>query len=301
MSWIDDVLQPLVDHQPCGYQPDAAPRSEPTALAAIALLTHGHADAAKTALDWLATLQSDGGIVGPDASEPSPPWFTAPAVLAWQTAVQSQDALDHDVTYRSNVSAGVDALLHLAGKPIERSPEMGHDSTLIGWSWADNTHSWIEPTAWSLLALCATGNRKHSRTREGRRLLVDRLLSDGGCNYGNTTVLGQELRPHLQPSGLTLLALKASELQADTDPRIPKTIDYLTRTLDVRTPTASLCYGLLGLAAHDRLPRGSAAMLAAAADRTLRSDRSPLKLALLALAAKPDLILQTSAVASLSS
>ena len=33
------------------------------------------------------------------------------------------------------------------------------------------------------------------RTREGVRLLRDRLLPDGGCNYGNTTVLGQTLSP----------------------------------------------------------------------------------------------------------
>ena len=35
--------------------------------------------------------------------------------------------------------------------------------------------------------------------RNAQAMLIDRLLAGGGCNYGNTVVLGQELRPHVQP------------------------------------------------------------------------------------------------------
>ena len=167
--------------------------------------------------------------------------------------------------------------------PLERNEQLGHDSTLIGWPWVEGTHSWIEPTAWAVLALKAVGLAQHPRTREAVRLLVDRLLPDGGCNFGNTFVLGQQLLPHLQSSGICLLALAGEKID---DPRIGRTGDYLERELSRQTATASLSYSLLGLAAHDRQPAMAGPLLAAAAERMLVRDRSAHKLALLALAAK---------------
>jgi hypothetical protein len=112
-------------------------------------------------------------------------------------------------------------------------------------------------------------------------LLKDRLLPSGGCNYGNTIVFGQELRPHLQPTGLCLLALAG---ETDLDGRVERSIEYLIDQLSDRTTTASLSFALLGLAAHGRLPAESTSWLAAAAERTLGRDPGSYKLALLALA-----------------
>ena len=112
------------------------------------------------------------------------------------------------------------------GIAVERYEELGHDSSLIGWPWVEGTHSWIEPTAWAVLALKAVGLRQHPRTREAVRLLVDRLLPEGGCNFGNTYVLGQQLLPHLQSSGICLLALAGEKID---DPRIDRT-SRLSRT-----------------------------------------------------------------------
>ena len=92
------------------------------------------------------------------------------------------------------------------------------------WPWVLGTHSWIEPTAFNVLALKAAGRGEHPRTREAVRLLVDRLLPTGGCNYGNTTVLGQQLRPHLAPTGLVLLSLAGEQIN---DSRIAKSLAYL--------------------------------------------------------------------------
>ncbi len=166
---------------------------------------------------------------------------------------------------------------------LERIEELGHDSTLIGWPWVEGTHSWIEPTAWAVLALKSVGLAQHARTREAVRLLIDRLLPDGGCNFGNTFVLGQQLLPHLQSSGVCMLALAGEK---DNDPRIGRTADYLEREISRHTATASLSFSLLGLAAHDRQPALVGPLLAAAAERMLVRDRSAHKLALLALAAQ---------------
>jgi hypothetical protein len=145
------------------------------------------------------------------------------------------------------------------------------------------THSWVEPTALAVLALKAAGHGGHPRTREAARLLIDRLLPGGGCNYGNTVVLGQQLVPHVQPTGLTMLALAGEH---DPSGGIERSIDYLLRTLDEHTPPASLAYGLMGMSAHGRECCIAEEWLSAAAANA-RKRQSPLEMALLLLAAGP--------------
>ena len=153
---------------------------------------------------------------------------------------------------------------------------------LVGWSWAEDTHSWLEPTALFAIALKSTEFAGHERTREAVRLIVDRLLPAGGCNYGNTIVLGQTLLSHIQPTGLAMLALAG---EANNDLRIEKSLELLENSLGPESPVASLCYGLLALRAHDRLPAGASGWLESAAERT----SSCYKRALIALAAAPTL------------
>ena len=72
--------------------------------------------------------------------------------------------------------------------------------------------------------------------------------------------------------------------QSIADPRVRRSLDYLRQELSERIATISLCYGLLGLAAHGQSLAQADALLAAAAGRTLARDGSP-QAALLALAA----------------
>jgi hypothetical protein len=221
----------------------------------------------------LTSLAGVDGSVGPEFGEAAPGWPTGWAVLAWT-------ALANKTPYPIS-ERGVAWLLASGGETSPRNPDIGHDSSLRGWPWVQGTHSWIEPTAVNVLALKATGRSDHPRTREAVRLLIDRLLPEGGCNYGNTTVLGQALRPHAEPSGLALAALAG---ERDASGRIERTIDYLEQTLNRETTSMSLAYGLIGLAAQDRTPRAAETWLASAAGRGGR-EAAPYKLALLALAA----------------
>jgi hypothetical protein len=59
----------------------------------------------------------------------------------------------------------------------------------------------------------------------------------------------------------------------------------LRRELAAQSPTASLCYGLMGLAAHGRAPDERLLWLEHAAARVMRQGASPFKQALVALAA----------------
>jgi hypothetical protein len=174
----------------------------------------------------------------------------------------------------------VNWILQTAGDSAE-SDELLRKSAVVGWPWVNGTYSWVEPTAIHVVALKAAGFAAHPRTREALAMLIDRLLPAGGCNYGNTIVLGQELRPHVQPTGLAMLALAG---QPDADGRIKRSLDFLASSLSAETTSASLSYGLIGLAAHDRFPAGAASWLEAAYRRTMRRDGAAYKLALLSLA-----------------
>jgi hypothetical protein len=286
MSWLDNLLDRLAACVPCGYHAAGPTSSEPTALAALALFANGRDEAALQAIAWLAHLQNADGSVGPTATQTTPGWPTSLAVLcaiAWKAAMTSERhrSLPSSAAPTFDTSRAVAWILQTRGEALPRASELGHDTSLVGWPWIEDTHSWIEPTAMHVLALKAAGQADHPRTREAVRLLVDRLLPDGGCNYGNTVVMGQVLRPHLQPTGLTMLTLAG---EPDRDGRVKKSLDYLAAELSPRTAAASLSYGLLGLAAHGRMPASSTPWLEAAFRRTLDRDASPYRLALIALA-----------------
>lgn len=281
MSFIEAILDSLATQMPCGYHALGPASTEPTALAVMALAAQGRHAAAAKGLEWLAGIQAGNGSVGPTASQATPGWPTSLAVLAVHFATNSGDARVTSAK-RFDLDRAVAWILQTRGEALPRTPEMGHDTTLVGWPWVEDTHSWVEPTAMCVLALKAVGRGNHPRVREAVRLLIDRLLPDGGCNYGNTLVMGQVLRPHLQPTGLAMLALAG---EPDQTGRIAKSLDYLTRELSPRTAAASLAYGLMGLAAHDRLPAIAHSWLETASRRTLGREAAPYRLALIALAA----------------
>jgi hypothetical protein len=279
--WLAAVLDELSARPVCGYTREAAPSTEPTALTALALARYERSAPAAEARAWLARLQSADGSV-PAAAGDLPGWTTGLAVLAWQILAHADDA--SAAADAKCVARGVEWILAASGLPLgEVSADFGHDVRLVGWSYAEGTHSWIEPTAISVAALKAAGHSDHPRTREGVKLLIDRQLAGGGCNYGNTMVLGQTLRPHVQPTGLTLVALAG---ESDPSGRVAKSCAWLAQSLGPKSTPVSLAWGLLGLAAQGQPHPEAEAWLSAAGERVLARDRSPHKLALLALAAK---------------
>jgi hypothetical protein len=281
MYFTDPLLDDLAGSRRWGYHPDSLSAAEPAAWTALALIGHGRLDAAKKPLDWLVRVQGSDGSVGVTATEASPRWPTALAIHAWRR----HDLVTGASHYIGRIARAVDWALAARGKTVRRNPQVGHDASLVGWPWVVGTHSWLEPTALFVLALSAAGHIDHPRTSEAVRLLIDRLLPGGGCNYGNSIVLGQELLPHVQPTGLAMLALAGRGVD---DLRFERSLDYLETMLNENQPTASLCYGLLGLTANNRRPEDAAEWLAAAWGRSKKKAGSVYKQALVALAAIPD-------------
>ena len=155
-----------------------------------------------------------------------------------------------------------------------------HDTTLVGWPWAAGTYSWIEPTAYAIMALRATGNNGHPRVREAVRLVLDRALPDGGWNYGNRSVFGKKLRAFPATTGIALTALAGEP----ADPSVPAALEYLESELHrVRAPL-SIAWGLTGMRAWNAMPAQAESWLQRAAQRLSERPTSPHYVAVLLLA-----------------
>ena len=235
------------------YRIGSAPSTEPTALAGLALLAlrpdgGPEAAAARSAADWLATVQRRDGSVGVSASVPEPGWATPYALLLW-TATESHEARRRDAARW---------LLACKGRTLSREDDpnrvAGHDTTIVGWPWVADTHSWLEPTATAVLALGRSGFAGHSRVQEGLRLVRDREVDSGGWNYGNKAVFGRGLRAQPGPTGLALLALAGTGPRTDA---VDRAVRYLRSVLPDTRASASLGWGLLGLRAWGETPEGS--------------------------------------------
>ena len=235
------------------YRPDA------TAWAIIVLSAHepGH-NLLGPARSRLARDQADDGRISIAPDHPEAFWPTPLAVLAWQDSTAQHDQHARAVGF----------LLRTTGRHWKKRPNdpIAHDSALKGWPWIAETHSWVEPTALSVLALRGAGYDDHARVQEAVHLLIDRQLPHGGWNYGNTVVFGQELRPFPDSTGAALHAL------AGLVPReqVQRSLEYLAiRIGQARTPIA-LGWGLLGLGSWGAFPAEARSWVAECLDRQER-------------------------------
>jgi hypothetical protein len=125
--------------------------------------------------------------------------------------------LERRIEHRTGNQALVTAIQRSKGIAIENDERFKQDNTLQAWSWIPQTFSWVEPTAYCLLALKKAGRANLSvdskRIADAEALLFDRCCVSGGWNFGNSRVLGNDLPAYVPTTALALLALqgRASE------------------------------------------------------------------------------------------
>src|SRR6266436_1191549 len=159
MLWLDQTLDELAARPTIGYLSGGSAAAEPTALACLAFVVHRRLKEARKAADALAAMQQANGEIAVRAGEQSPGWPTSLAICAWC-------AVDRNV-YGRRIELATGWLLSNRGQAVERSDNFGHNTELIGWAYAEQTHSWVEPTAFGVLALKAAGRGNDPATREG--------------------------------------------------------------------------------------------------------------------------------------
>jgi hypothetical protein len=192
-----------------GFRAGQSSWLEPTAWAALAL--HGRPEMDR-AMAWLGPMQLAGGAwpASPNAQRES--WATSLAILlkclrgefdaSWRKAVAW---LISGEARRIPDPSWLERLLH-------REDAVVQDRSLRGWPWTPGAAGWIEPTVHAIRAL------DHSRPRYGgaalaekiemgERMILDRQCRDGGWNYGNKRVLGEDLDSFPECTALGLIGL----------------------------------------------------------------------------------------------
>lgn len=219
------------------YRPDA------TAWAITALSLAGtKREFLQSSRIRLINDQLDDGRVTISAEHPDVIWPTPLAIIA----LHGSDEFD------APRAKAIAFLLHTTGEHWVKKPDQAidHDTAIKGWPWVVNTHSWVEPTALSMIALIISGYGMHQRTQEAQRMLLDRQLPKGGWNYGNTRVFGKELRPMPETTGIALAALGGEAPES----MIAKSISYLETNRERMHTPLSLGWSILGLSACGKRP-----------------------------------------------
>jgi hypothetical protein len=238
-----------------GATPDRQSNTEATAVAVIALGSWNEAatpSSVQRGIGWLLRLQRPDGSwpLRRDVDDPS--WATALAVLGLarfdEHRRRTRDGARWLLGQRGRQLGWFASLLYRFAPermPVRLNPD------LQAWSWTPGALSWIEPTAYSLIALKnleATGAGWASdRIAEGDRLLYDRMCEGGGWNYGNSRAFGVELRPYPETTALALIALQDRRAEAANQLSL-KRLAILTNEVSsgLSLSWAALCFSIYG-------------------------------------------------------
>ncbi len=298
-SWVSEAQGRLLelrgDRVGWAYLGAGPAYTEPTAVGCLALsASHtlapldGREELVNQSAEWLADLQQPDGAVGISADLETPRWPTSFVALLWSQLSGYERALAQSLTW----------LQQREGHTFARTKEsvLGHDTSIPGWPWVAGTHPWLEPTGLAVLALCRNQLSGHQRIRDGVRMILDRAITTGGWNVGNSSAFGKPLRPQAGSTGLALLALKAA-LHEET-PSVTRACRFLNESLpSIRSPE-TLGWGLLGLQAWRPKPKESDAWLRQSFGNVRAIRKSPMRLSLLLLAAASSTTLQLLGVES---
>ncbi len=205
-------------------------RIEPTCWALMALAATSSdspewSGVAAPHLQWLARTQRTDGLLVDTVDAPAN--FTSNGLAA---CVLSR--FDGNV----DLPRLLDAIVAAKGVSVNES-DGRQNNRLQGWPWMSDTFSWLEPTCMCVIALKRSGRERpaaKARIDEAHELIVNRMCESGGWNYGNASVVGQDLRPYVPTTALALIALQD---QSHT-PAVERSLEWL-RAARLKEPSAT--------------------------------------------------------------
>lgn len=229
------------------YIPGQASKPEATCHAVLACALSGEDAAARAGLNWLEQgVGADGAFHL--AGEEGPHWTTSLVLYVFSmldVMPEERPRLIARLLAWEVMRTDTDAMVRL-------------NARLAGWSWNEGTFSWVEPTAYALLALKKAGQGAHPRVLEGVTLLVDRACTGGGWNYGNPEVMQRQLPAFPDPTAWALLALQQSPV---SNSLVAAGLDFLAREVPSYPSSLALALGSLALLAWGRSADGLVAAL----------------------------------------
>lgn len=198
------------------YAPGTPSFSESTLLMILAFIAAEDVYPAQPLVEWIIKNRNADGSIGLNSEFPHEG--------LWNTPLMS--IVMHHLGFQIERDAAINFTLGFRSLTIARTADNDLDTLLVGWPWVSHAFGWVEPTSWALLSLKFAGMDDHPRAIEGRRLLIDRCLPQGGWNYGNKVVFNHSLMPFWETTALALLALGDSSRDL-----INKNLDMLESSL----------------------------------------------------------------------
>jgi hypothetical protein len=204
-----------------GFHPGGSSRVEPTCWALKALMSlqsrrdsDGHA--ITRALSFLTGAQLPDGSWPSTSEEKNGCWVTSLACWVLSGAREGK--------YSQTIASGLTWICddwprdsswwqRMLRKLSSGARHSRQNDKYRGWGWTPGTSSWVEPTAFALLALenqssVQLPSSAQKRRKLGEALLYDRMCPGGGWNCGNPEVYGVAGEPLIIPTTWALLALR---------------------------------------------------------------------------------------------
>ena len=239
-----------------GAVPTRQSNTEATAWALLALTSCPEAKTThiERGLQWLIDLQN------PDGSWPM---HRSPSHGSWATTLATLALASFDGQRASAVKGARWLLAHrgrnlgwwasLAYRVVPEKMPVQLDPDLLGWSWTPDGFSWVEPTAYALIALkrlnADMGGAADAHIRDAERLLYDRMCTEGGWNHGNSNAYGVTIPPYPETTALALIALQDRESEAPNRESLRRLVAMLAEVESgLSLSWAILCFSLRG---HD--------------------------------------------------
>ncbi len=259
------ILNFLLEHQnkdgSWGFSPGKAGAIEPTAYALMSLASEESArGAVERSLTFLKKTQTVRGawpINTQDHEEAA--WATAIAGLALLRFEGTESMCRTAAQFVEGSFARHPRSWILRFADWMRSFDASYvEENLRGWKWTPDTANWVEPTSYALLFLKKYLRSSASRSpdargsrdlepiiAEGESLLYQRMCKEGGWNYGNASVLGEELRPYPLTTAIALIAL-----QNPSNKECQRSLAYLERAVADERSALALCMAVLCLSLY---------------------------------------------------
>ncbi len=239
-----------------GFKPGSQSRVEATSWAVFALCAEGTkaTESLKKGLQFLRAAQLADGSWPASPTQTVGCWTTSLALWALMADPESHAAAGRGVRWICEDLPRGRSLIKRVLRKIARVEEVSaQNDSLHGWGWTPKTASWVEPTAFALIALGQTPkellpNHAAGRVREAKVLIYDRMCPGGGWNCGNPMVYGVAGEALVEPTVWALLALR-NDPQNDAK---AQSLEWLEKNVTGTSGPGSVALAKICLEAYGR-------------------------------------------------
>jgi hypothetical protein len=224
--WLESLsfLQTLQnDDGGWGFHAGEPSRVEPTSWAVRALMDHQEeidTSNFRKAVEYLHSAQLPDGSWSACAEMKVGSWITSLTCAALAPDPQSAQYVRSGLKWLCDDLPRDSSPFRRFLQSLRPKSEIVSQNTMYaGWGWTPKTASWVEPTAFALMALRDVPQQYLPANASQRRdvaiaLLYDRMCPGGGWNCGNPRVYGVDGDALVLATCWALLALRGSERAA---------------------------------------------------------------------------------------